>query len=321
MSNPVVGQDNSPRTGFTLVELLVVIAIIGILVALLLPAVQAARESARRMQCQNHLRQWGLAMHNMHSATGALPEGAQSNPRRVWVVLVWPYVEEGSTYVDFDQTRHFWEPPNTIVNTFDGIYSRTAPIYYCPSDRPGAMWQGDIWWRARGNFVINWGNMSVPYNRNDPVQNPDNGFAPFGYEDFRSHDMPRTTSFKDFTDGTSKTMLMSEVVMAADDADYDIRGDMLNDDRPCNQYMTLNTPNTGIDISPYCSAFEYPENPPCTNAGSQFSHKAARSHHPGGVHVLFGDGHQRFISESVTLSTWRALGTMNGGETAEESSR
>jgi prepilin-type N-terminal cleavage/methylation domain-containing protein/prepilin-type processing-associated H-X9-DG protein len=306
------------RCGFTLVELLVVIAIIGILVALLLPAIQAARESAKRMQCQNHLRQWGVAMHNMHSAVGALPVGAQSNPRRVWVVLVWPYVEQGSTYVDFDQTRHFYEPPNTIIKTEEGIYARTAPIYYCPSDRPGALWKGDNYWRARGNFVINWGNLSVPYNPMDSVQDPDLGIAPFGYEDFRSRDQPRTTNFKDFSDGTSKTMLISEIIMAADDLDFDIRGDMLNDDRPCNQYMTLNTPNTGIDVSPYCNSFVYPENPPCTSAGSRYAHKAARSRHPGGVHVLFGDGHLQFISDSVSLTVWRALGTMNGSEAIGE---
>jgi prepilin-type processing-associated H-X9-DG protein len=82
--------------------------------------------------------------------------------------------------------------------------------------------------------------------------------------------------------------------------------------------MTLNTPNTGIDVSPYCSATKYPHNPPCTNAGSTYSHKAARSTHTGGVQVMFADGHGQFIADDVTLEVWRALGTMNGGETARE---
>jgi prepilin-type processing-associated H-X9-DG protein len=297
-----------------LIELLVVIAIIAILIGLLLPAVQKVREAANRMKCQNNLKQWGLAMHNYHDAMGSLPEGNRDNPRRVWVVLVWPYVEQGNMYLQFDQTVHFYQPPNTYVNTLNGIYAKTAPLYYCPSDRPGALWEGDIYWRARGSYVINWGNMAVPYNPADPVQDPNRGIAPFGYTDNASRDRPRTSRLTDITDGTSNTMLMSEIITARNDTDYDIRGDMLNDDRPCTQYMTLDTPNTGVDVSPFCDATHYPWNPPCTNANSTYSHKAARSNHTGGVNVLFADGRVQFVQNSITLTVWRALGTMNGGE-------
>jgi prepilin-type N-terminal cleavage/methylation domain-containing protein/prepilin-type processing-associated H-X9-DG protein len=302
------------RTGFTLIELLVVIAIIAVLIGLLLPAVQKVREASARASCENNLKQWGLGMANMVSATGTLPQGNQNNPRRVWVVMVWPYVEASNTYNQFDQTQQFYLPPNTYTNTFNGTYSQKIPMYYCPSDRPGAMWTGDIYYRARGSYVINWGNMTVPRNPNDASQAPANGYAPFGYTDFASGSSPRTVRMTDITDGASNTMLMSEVIMAGQDSDYDIRGDMMNDDRPCTMYMTINTPNSGTDISPYCNQNTYPNNPPCTNVGSQFSHKAARSKHTGGVNVLFGDGSVRFISNNIPLATWRALGTMNGNE-------
>lgn len=156
--------------------------------------------------------------------------------------------------------------------------------------------------------------MADPYNPSDPVQSPARGIAPFSFKDFASGDRPRTTRLSDITDGTSNTMLMSEVIQAKFDADFDIRGDMLNDDRPCTQFMTLNTPNSGTDVSPYCNAALYPYNPPCTNANSVYAHKAARSKHTGGVNVLIADGSVRFVQNSIALATWRAWGTMNGGE-------
>src|SRR3954464_14307050 len=145
----------SKRLAFTLVELLVVIAIIGILVALLLPAIQAAREAGRRAMCQNTIRQWGVAMQNYHSARNRLPEATRTDVRRVWVVYTWPYMESTTHASLFDQKKNFWEVPNTVTSTFDGIYAKQESIYYCPSDRPGAMWRGDPYCRRRGIWGLN----------------------------------------------------------------------------------------------------------------------------------------------------------------------
>jgi prepilin-type N-terminal cleavage/methylation domain-containing protein len=320
----------SRRPGFTLVELLVVIAIIGILVALLLPAIQAAREAGRRAACQNTLRQWGVAMHNFHGAKNKLPEGNRINPRRVWVVYTWPYVEDEAHYFEFNQTVHFFQPPNTIVNTTDGIYAKPVPLYYCPSDRPGAMWKGDIYWRARGNYVINWAQIAIsncrsqgpdpcpPYNPPDASWFPEFGLPPFGFQDLVSPFLPKQTRFKDFTDGTSHTMLLSEVIQAASDDQYDIRGDMLNDDTPCTMFMTINTPNTGVDVSVFQPATPDPENPPYTNVGAAWMHKSARSRHPGGVNVIMADCSMRFVTDEIQLATWRAMGTMNGSDAVQD---
>ena len=204
------------RRAFTLVELLVVIAIIGVLVALLLPAVQAARESARRTQCSNHIKQWSLGMHNYHDTYNSLPAAAKSNLRHVWVYSMWPFVEQKALYDMYDQRQHFYLPPNTInggtVNAnLDGPTGKRVQIYYCPSDRYGAvnMSSTDLYWRAKGNYNLNWGPIMQPHPGAAPQ-----AWAPFGYRNFINRDQPRYTRFGEFTDGTSNTLVISEQLRA-----------------------------------------------------------------------------------------------------------
>ncbi|MGL4424518.1 MAG: DUF1559 domain-containing protein [Gemmataceae bacterium] len=305
------------RPGFTLIELLVVIAIIAILVGMLLPAVQKVREAAARSKCQNNLKQWSLAGQNYHSTRAKFPYAAKSNPRTAWPVLLYSYVEMAGAESRYNIKVGFWEAPNTVVSTLTGVACESTPIFFCPSDRGGpAYQQGDPYWRTRGNYAASWGGIrqpkpsSVPNTRASGV---------FGFRDGASRDQPKETAITQMRDGTSNTMMFSEVLMHADDT-ADWRGDMLNDDEQCGRFMTFDTPNTGIDeiVSTSFCVNRPEENLPCVavpySTGGKIS---ARSRHTGGVNVAFCDGSVRFVAENIPLATWQALGTMNGGETVD----
>jgi prepilin-type N-terminal cleavage/methylation domain-containing protein/prepilin-type processing-associated H-X9-DG protein len=296
------------RFGFTLVELLVVIAIIGVLVALLLPAVQAAREASRRTKCVNHLKQFGLAMQNHHDTYLKLPYAGTTTPvRRSWVSHLWPFFEQSALRDKYDINVGFHQPPNIVPSTFNGLLCTKIPLYYCPSDRPNAMWQGDTHWRTRGNYVVNWGPVT------QPAASTPQAWGPFGYTNFASTNLPRETQLKEIVDGLSNTLLMSEVTYVKRDTSPDQRGDV-NNDQGANRFMTINTPNRGTDAmdGPWC---ETQPDMPCTGASAN-GHYTARSRHPGGVNAALCDGSVRFVTNAVSLSTWQAVGTMNGNDTA-----
>src|SRR5688572_15377246 len=129
--------------GFTLVELLVVIAIIGVLVALLLPAVQAAREAARRAQCTNHLKQIGLAVHNFHDVNKAFPRSRMVCHHGTWTVEIWPYLEERNAEAAWDDQRAYQFQSQQNVQT-------QVAAYYCPSRRSAP--QISVGGEPRGGF-------------------------------------------------------------------------------------------------------------------------------------------------------------------------
>lgn len=306
-----------PR-GFTLVELLVVIAIIGLLVALLLPAVQAAREAARRTECVNKCKQWGIAMHLFHDAKGRLPIGSQRDPRQTWVMYLWPYIEQGPVAAIGDTGVAFYLPPNTANNrSLDGATGQFVPLYNCPSDE-GTDQVGNGYKRRRGNYVVNWGNVFYGQRRGLGALSVDElPQAPFSHirGDRRT---PRTTTFKDVIDGTSQTLLMSETLKAWSPHDDDWRGDIHNDDGVF-RFHTSVPPNTSVPDVIINGWFQETGDPlmPAVPGRDIAQRSAARSRHPGGVHAVLCDGAVSFFAEDISPRLWMGMGTINGEEVDE----
>ena len=310
--------------GFTLIELLVVIAIIAVLIALLLPAVQAAREAARRAQCVNNLKQLGLAMQNYHDTAGSLPIGRQNSPRRTWAFSILTTMEGTTLFNSINFTTDFYQPSNTTairvnVATFD-----------CPSDPGGSNIEEPTspYPRAKADYMVNYGNASWHQDGSRRARppattpyTPDQALAqvPAPYTTVAYLPGPftgdKSYGLRDITDGTSNTVMLSEVRIGNNNGNNsDHRGDIYNDDRNCFEFHVYSTPNSKVydQMEGYCL---YPNgtNPPCVNS-SLTSYNTARSFHPGGVNAAMGDGSVRFVKDTIAVNIWRALGSISGGE-------
>jgi len=315
------------RDGFTLVELLVVIAIIGILIALLLPAVQSAREAARRAQCQNNLKQIGLAVHNYESAHKAFPAGNYQSVHGTWLVGLLPYVEQEALFDKYVDFGCYYGYPTTSIRYGSSqnlpVTRTQLSVYTCPSDTVTASPD-----RYRGitfhNYMGNYGNTTR--GRISPFRGLTFGKAPFievmgpgiysGYIDFDGR-YPQVVKFKDVGDGLSKTLLFSETVQGRG---YDLRG-FAWWGGACH-FETFLPPNASdpdvTEGSGWCDN-TVPANPPCVGRSGKSNPEclAARSRHPGGVMTCFCDGSCEFISDTINLKTWQGLGSAHGRELPE----
>ena len=321
--------------GFTLVELLVVIAIIGLLVAMLLPAVNSAREAARRLQCTNNIRQLGIAVHNYHSAKGEFPPGSIGrNPnsattpydvnyaienglqRTPFFVHIYPYLEEANIYDAYDFDR------STIAQATDpnSPITKALATMTCPSDTPqvGHACDGGRSLDAKGNYGLNWGALNFVAQAPYVLDSPDCRTAPATCPAAPFH-LEFGAKFSKITDGTSHTLCMMEMLQAPAPRGgrCDRRGRIWNDDTGTYQLMTRDTPNSSAPDHSRC--INQPElSLPCVDdwANPNNVYMISRSWHPGGVNVLLCDSSCHFVSDGIDLLTWRALSTMNGEEVA-----
>lgn len=298
------------RKGFTLIELLVVIAIIAILIALLLPAVQQARAAARRSQCKNNLKQLGLALANYESTFRILPPGrlgcdginngpCQGNPNFTRVglsafVLLLPQLEETGLYNQFDFDDIAWGQGSTWVAANATALRARPEVLVCPSDDSEPTVTSNGIEVATGSYALVHGTLgpSNGISANMKVFNT----GPFNYK--------TPYYYRDIIDGLSNTIFIGEVTDAHTNLSMNIwtqagrhESCLRTAENPVNT-----EPGTGITTSPY--------GVPLNGAFS--------SEHAGGAQFLFGDGHVSFLSENLSLITYRALATREGMEVVGE---
>jgi prepilin-type N-terminal cleavage/methylation domain-containing protein/prepilin-type processing-associated H-X9-DG protein len=320
--------------GFTLVELLVVIAIIGVLVALLLPAVQAARESARRMQCGNNLKQISLGTHNYLDVHKAFPVGEYACCYGTWLVGLLPYIEQQNL---FDMYQYYGSVQNqagnqyaltiTAQSRYGGTLNRPVTTkqiatYTCPSDSLSAnpsSFNGVTF----HNYTANHGNTHLQQARAQPnpygttTNGQPNLFAgaPFIMVDAWNTN-PQVIRLQDVLDGLSNTLMFSETVQGKQN---DLRGfGWWNGGAHFETYLPPNASQPDAVESNCVPA--HPLNPPCVvfTAGTNPRQHAARSRHPGGVQASLCDGSVRFVANPIHLDTWRWISTTYGKESVSE---
>jgi prepilin-type N-terminal cleavage/methylation domain-containing protein/prepilin-type processing-associated H-X9-DG protein len=285
MRNP-----NRVQSGFTLVELLVVIAIIGLLVALLLPAVQSAREAARRTQCTNNMKQWGLALQNYHTTLRVLPPGCNYPSGWGWRAMSLPYLEQGAVHdmVDFDLGKPCYNGNNLPP---DHAGEQYIDLLYCPSDpRAG---QKTKWNSEREFHLSNYFGVSDQRKNAEHLGTEERG--PNGPGDGTFY-FGSKVAFRHMTDGLSNTVIVGERGLRAENPwGYGICSWGTRDG-----FLSMQKGIAPGDDTIVAHEYHF------------------WSYHPGGAHFLFGDGRVRYISEQVDLATLRALATIAGAEVVGE---
>ncbi|MDR2116732.1 MAG: DUF1559 domain-containing protein [Planctomycetaceae bacterium] len=325
--------------GFTLVELLVVIAIIGSLIALLLPAVQAAREAARRMQCTNNLKQWGLAIQNYHATFEMLPRSMDQRGFSIHAIVL-PYIEQGVFASKIDYTVNVWGGGSAPSATHYPVMEFPASILVCPSESEPRKKENSfpaVYVAYGTNYVFCYGsginyfytqengsdgpfrcetkNVTLPATATPPPKLPRPTQADSGF-----------TSLATLTAGTSNVMMASEALFGWGTVPS---SPTKNEWRRC-AFLCENEGNANLDVVtlaasaasmmshrgfPWISGRTYAtgytsyytpnfESPGCWIRGDS-NYYYANSSHKGGVNVCMGDGSVSFNSNNIDLKAWR----------------
>jgi prepilin-type N-terminal cleavage/methylation domain-containing protein/prepilin-type processing-associated H-X9-DG protein len=327
--------------GFTLVELLVVIAIIGILIALLLPAVQTAREAARRSQCANHLKQYGLGIHSYHSASKVFPIGAGGKagnllPRITWQVRILPYMEQTDVYnkIDFKvDMRRMFVAPGTI------LWAVSPPYTHCPTDdfphviNPPSPTTTATNARAQCNYGGSLGSQNVDgtsLSTCHPFKVFEQALAGGNVRFGQTLDKNRISgifafsgaaiSTADVRDGTSNTLMVGEVLPGCQWKNDNQSGTWINSwgnlfsigggvstITPINEMTTCVNSNRISD--PRCN--------PASGATMQYAY-GFKSKHPDGAQFTMADGSVRFINQGINHTMFQYLGGRADGRVVGE---
>ncbi|MEO8498190.1 MAG: DUF1559 domain-containing protein [Planctomycetota bacterium] len=288
----------SQHKAFTLVELLVVIAIIGILVALLLPAVQAAREAARRMSCYNNLKQIGLALHNYHDTYQALPMGwigletpngrvlSEGEPGWGWAAHLLPFIEQNTVTDIVRDTLPIIDPLNQAAR------DTHLPIYRCPSDANSRQFfdledaGGAVLATVpTANYVGMFGTTELADCEGLAPGVQCRGTGAFYHNS--------STRFRDFIDGTSSTLLVGE-----------------RSSKHGGSTWLGAVPGADESFARILAITDHPPNSP----GSHLDDPG--SYHPAGTNFVFADGSVHLIVETIDLNVYYGLATLQGGEVA-----
>lgn len=308
-------MQRSFRSAFTLVELLVVIAIIGVLVALLLPAVQAAREAARRTQCVNNLKQIGIGLHNYSDTLRTLPPGsiwyssaapANANNRGPILLHILPFIEQRPLYEKFD----FSQPPEsqTVPGGTALLAATVIKTYVCPSDKNFNLLSG----RAIHNYVASSGPTAHGSNSacacsaagswntyaTSPYSNATDFAGPFTR-------MATAIRLAEVTDGLSQTIFFGEVRR---DCSAHVRGGWLSSNNANGLTSTLIPINNNTCDDTAADACQRP-----CNWSTELGFKSL---HPGGANFLLGDGAVIYLTQNIDHNNYQALGGKSDGKAA-----